>query len=233
MSAEEDVSTFLRTLTKPPQFKVLTALAEKPAQEFTKTEIANRSGIGRTTLYRIWEDLEKMKAITASRQVGAVTLYRLNPESPVVQSLLSIRDKLATIQIAVERIETLQHTKKSEKPQDQIPPAQSTLLKLLDIKATSSERAITEEALRLKEHERVILPSLVESGLIERNGKIYSLSPFGKITAESAARLWGHETRESIDETISSLKVALGIVSQEIKKASRDLSADKSTHQSE
>jgi Fe2+ or Zn2+ uptake regulation protein len=233
MSAEEDVSTFLRTLTKPPQFKVLTALAEKPAQEFTKTEIANRSGIGRTTLYRIWEDLEKMKAITASRQVGAVTLYRLNPESPVVQSLLLIRDKLATIQGAVERIETLQHAKKSEKPQDQIPPAQSTLLKLLDMKATSSERAITEEALRLKEHERVILPSLVESGLIERNGKMYSLSSLGKMTAESAARLWGHETRESIDETISSLKVALGIVSQEIKKASRDLSADKSTHQPE
>ena len=231
MSTEEDVSTFLQTLTRPPQFKVLTALAEKPAQEFTKTEIANRSGIGRTTLYRIWEDLEKMKAITASRQVGAVTLYRLNAESPVVQSLLSIREKLARIQDAVERIETLQHAAKAQTPKHETTPAQSVLLKLLDLKASSPDKAAPEEAMRLEEKEREILPSLVQSGLIERSGKMCSLSSLGKITAESAAKLSGHETKESISETISSLKVALGIVSQEIKKTSRELSRDKSTHQ--
>ena len=231
MPVDEDVSTFLRTLTKPPQFKVLTTLAEKPAQEFTKTEIASQSGIGRTTLYRVWEDLEKMKAITASRQVGAVTLYRLNPDSPVVQSLLSVREKLATIQNAVEKIEAFRDEKKNDRFRHQTPPAPSILLKLLDKKALTPKEAVTDEALELNEKESKVLQSLTESGLVEINDKKYSLSSLGKMTAEGASRLYGHGTEESINETISSLKVALGLVSQEIKKINRDLSAERSTRQ--
>jgi hypothetical protein len=228
---DEDVSTFLRTLTRPPQFKVLTTLAEKPAQEFTKTEIANQSGIGRTTLYRIWEDLEKMKAITASRQVGAVTLYRLNPDSPVVQSLLSVRERLATIQDAVEKIETFRNEKKNDRFRDHPPIAPSILLKLLDKKALTTREAVTDETLELSEKEKEVIQSLAESGLVEINDKKYNLSSLGKITAEGASRLYGHEKEESINETISSLKVALGLVSQEIKKINRDLSAEKRTRQ--
>jgi len=229
VSVEEDVSTFLKALTRPPQLKVLTSLAEKPAQEFTKTEIATRSGIGRTTLYRIWEDLERMKAITASRQIGAVTLYRLNTTSPVVQSLLSVKEKLAKIQDAVERIEELQKTEKTAREQfrDQVPAAPSILLRLLDMKASSPERAVSKDALGLREQETTILSNLVESGLVEKGKGTYSLTSLGRVTAEGAAKLWRREARESIDETISSLKVALGIVSQEIRKISRELSGEK------
>jgi len=229
VSVAEDVSTFLKTLTRPPQLKVLTSLAEKPAQEFTKTEIATRSGIGRTTLYRIWEDLEKMKAISASRQVGAVTLYRLNTTSPVVQSLLSVRERLAKIQDAVERIEELQKMEKitKERLRDQVPPGPSLLLKLLDMNASSPENAVSEKALGLKEHETTILSNLVESGLVERNNGTYSLTSLGKVSAEGAAKLWRRESRESMDEVISSLKVALGIVSQEMGKLNRELSREK------
>jgi len=229
VSVAEDVSTFLKTLTRPPQLKVLTSLAERPAQEFTKTEIATRSGIGRTTLYRIWEDLEKMKAISASRQVGAVTLYRLNTTSPIVQSLLSVRERLTKIQDAVERIEELQKTEKTtkERPRDQIPPGPSLLLRLLDINASSPEKAVSEKALGLKEHETTILSNLTESGLVERNNGTYSLTSLGKMAAEGAARLWRRESKESIDEVISSLRVALGIVSQEMGKLNSELSREK------
>jgi len=230
VSTNEEVSTFLETLTKPPQFKVLNALAEKPTQEFTKTELAARSGIGRTTLYRIWDDLEKMKAITASRQVGPVTLYRLNPTSPVVQSILSIRERLAQIQGAVEKIE-LQRLEKTKQTRTEIPPASAVLMKLLNMKALTSESAVTEKAMGLKEQEKTILRSLIDSGLVEIKNNLYNLSPLGKMTAENATRLWGNDTKEPINETISSLKVALGIVSQEIKKVSRDLSKGKGTRQ--
>ncbi len=229
MSVEEDVSTFMKALTKPPQLKVLTSLAEKPTQEFTKTEIATRSGIGRTTLYRIWEDLEKMKAISPSRQVGAVTLYRLNTTSPVVQSLLSVREKLAKIQDAVERIEGLQKMQETarEKFPDKVPSGPSVLLRFLDMNASSPERAVSEKALELKEHETVILSNLVESGLIEKGNGTYSLTSLGKMAAEGAVKLWRRESSESIDETISSLRVALGIVSQEMGKINRELSGEK------
>jgi len=229
MSVGEDVSTFLKTLTRPPQLKVLTSLAEKPAQEFTKTEIATRSGIGRTTLYRIWEDLEKMKAISASRQVGAVTLYRLNTTSPIVQSLLSVREKLTKIQDAVERIEELQKLRKASTEQlgDQIPPGPSVLLKFLDMNALVPERAVPEKALKLKEHEESILSNLIESGMVQKTDGTYSLTSLGKMAAEGAAKLWRHKPEESTDETISSLRVALGIVSQEIGKISQELSREK------
>jgi DNA-binding IclR family transcriptional regulator len=78
---------------------------EKPEEELTKTQIAQKAGIGRTTLYRVWEELEKMRALSASRQVGAVTLYRLNLESSTVQSVLTIKRRLAGLRTAVERIE--------------------------------------------------------------------------------------------------------------------------------
>ena len=229
MSVAEDVSTFLKTLTKPPQLKVLTSLAEKPAQEFTKTEIATRSGIGRTTLYRIWEDLEKMKAISPSRQVGAVTLYRLNTTSPIVQSLVSVRERLAKIQDAVEEIEELQKIQESSRgqPRDKVPSGPSILLKFLDMNASSPERAVSEGALGLDEHETAVLSNLVESGLIEKKGGTYNLTSLGKMTAEGAGKLWRRESRESVDETISSLRVALGIVSQEMGKINRELSREK------
>ena len=79
MSSGEDTAAFLEALTRSPQLKVLSVLVERPQEELTKTEIAQKAGIGRTTLYRVWDDLEKMKAIAPSRHVGAVTLYRLNP----------------------------------------------------------------------------------------------------------------------------------------------------------
>ena len=229
MSVAEDVSTFLKTLTKPPQLKVLTSLAEKPAQEFTKTEIATRSGIGRTTLYRIWEDLEKMKAISPSRHVGAVTLYRLNTTSPIVQSLVSVRERLAKIQDAVEEIEELQKIQESSRgqPRDKVPSGPSILLKFLDMNASSPERAVSEKGLGLDEHETAVLSNLAESGLIEKKEGTYNLTSLGKMTAEGAAKLWRRESRESVDETISSLRVALGIVSQEMGKINRELSRER------
>ena len=90
MASGEDTAAFLDALTRSPQLKVLSILVERPQDELTKTEIAQKAGIGRTTLYRVWEDLERMKAITPSRHVGAVTLYRLNPQSAIVQSLMNI-----------------------------------------------------------------------------------------------------------------------------------------------
>ena len=116
--AAEEATAFMEVLSKSPQFKVLTILAEKPHEELTKTEIAQRAKIGRTTLYRVWNDLERMKAISPSRHVGAVTLYRMNPQSPVVQSFLSITKSLTTVTDAVSRIEQLRKLEESAKSID-------------------------------------------------------------------------------------------------------------------
>ncbi|MEM3653552.1 MAG: helix-turn-helix domain-containing protein, partial [Candidatus Bathyarchaeia archaeon] len=101
----EETSTFIKALTKSPQLKVLSILVERPNEELTKSQIAQKAGIGRTTLYRVWEDLEKMKAIVPTKQVGAITLYRVNLESSIVQSVLNIKQQLNKVENALTKIE--------------------------------------------------------------------------------------------------------------------------------
>src|SRR5208337_1211587 len=141
--ATDETTAFMEVLSKSPQFKVLTILAERPQEELTKTEIAQRAKIGRTTLYRVWNDLERMKAISPSRHVGAVTLYRMNPQSPVVQSFLSITKSLTQITDAVAHIEQLRKLEESAKSEfgETVPPGPSVLMKLLKCSAISADHA--------------------------------------------------------------------------------------------
>ncbi|MFH0848176.1 MAG: hypothetical protein V1857_01570 [archaeon] len=227
MSIKDDVSAFLRAFTKPPQMKVLNSLAEKPEQEFTKTDIANTSGIGRTTLYRIWDDLEKMKAIAPSRKVGAVTLYRLNLESSVIQSLLSIRDRLEKIETAVDRLEDLrsieQHARTEFGPE--IPATPSLLLRLHDLGATTPAQAVPILDTEVAKLERSTIQALVSSGLIQEVDDKYCLTALGEVTAEGAADIWRRNQRQTFAETVSSLKVALDTVSGDIKKLGKQITS--------
>ncbi len=225
MSAKDDVSTFLRSFTKAPQIKVINSLADKPEYEFTKTDMASRSGIGRTTLYRIWDDLERMKAITPSRKVGAVTLFRLNLESPIVQSLLSIRDRLQVIETAVNKIEDLHNVEEQAKTEfgPEIPTSSSLLLKLLDLKATSPSRAVPLQKFVSEKQVDSTIQALLKSGLVQETDRKYSLTSLGILTAEGAAAIWRKDDRHTIGETLSSLKVALDAVSGDIKKLSKEL----------
>lgn len=227
MSIKDDVSAFLRAFTKPPQMKVLNSLAEKPQQEFTKTDIANTSGIGRTTLYRIWDDLEKMKAISPSRKVGAVTLYRLNLESSVIQSLLSIRDRLQKIEVAVDKLEDLRSVEQNARTEfgTEMPAAPSLLLRLHDVKATTPARAVPISEAQAEKLEGSTIQALVSSGLIRETDGKYCLTPLGVVTAEGAAEIWRKNQRQTFAETVSSLKVALDTVSSDIKKLSKEIAS--------
>src|SRR5208283_530679 len=166
--ATDETTAFMEVLSKSPQFKVLTILAERPQEELTKTEIAQRAKIGRTTLYRVWNDLERMRAISPSRHVGAVTLYRMNPQSPVVQSFLSITKSLTTITDAVARIEQLRKLEESAKSEfgGTVPPGPSTMIKLLNAKALTRETARPRSELHFTAHEGDTIKGMVSAGLI-------------------------------------------------------------------
>lgn len=200
--------------------KVLSVLAERPDEELTKTEIAQRAGIGRTTLYRVWEDLEKMKTITPSRQVGAVTLYRLNQDSTVVQSLLNITRGLATVSDAVGKIEEIRDLDRAAKSEfgGEMPSTTKILAKLEAARALSSETALAFSELKLGRDEKSVLESLVNADLVREASGRYHLTGLGAITARGAAKIWKPEERESLEQTLSSAKVALDLINQEIKK---------------
>jgi Fe2+ or Zn2+ uptake regulation protein len=218
--ATEEANAFMEALSKSPQLKVLTILAERPQEELTKTEIAQRAGIGRTTLYRVWNDLEKMKAIAPSRHVGAVTLYRMNPQSPVVQSFLNITKSLTTVTDAVARIEQLKRLEDSAKSEfgTTVPPGPSAMIKLLNANAVSADAAKPRNQLQLTQHEADALKALVNTGLVFETGGMFYLSQLGLQTAQGAARIWGAESSQSVDQAISTARVALNLINQEIRR---------------
>ena len=218
--AADEATAFMEVLSKSPQLKVLTILAQRPHEELTKTEIAQRAGIGRTTLYRVWNDLERMKAISPSRHVGAVTLYRMNPQSPVVQSFLSITKSLTTVTDAVARIEQLRKLEDSAKTEfgDALPPGPNVLIKLMKSNAISAESARKRNEFQFSQRENEALDGLVKAGLIFESGGSLYLSQLGTQTAQGATRIWGSESSQSLDQAISTARVALNLINQEIRR---------------
>ena len=161
-----------------------------------------------------------MKAVAPSRHVGAVTLYRMNSQSPVVQSFLNITRNLTTVTDAVARIEQLRKLQDSARAEfgDKTPAGPSVLVKLLEASAIAPESAKSKGELQLTSAEGEGLKGLISAGLVfEHSGKYY-LTQLGNQTAQGAARIWSTESSQSVDQAISTAKVALNLINQEIRR---------------
>ena len=87
-------SLFIEFMGDSPTIRVLDYLLAERDLDFSITDMAKNSGIGRTTLYRIWSDLIKNKIIESTRIIGKAKLYRLNKDNFVIKKLIEIDDKL-------------------------------------------------------------------------------------------------------------------------------------------
>jgi len=220
MSIEQETSTFLEALTKSPQLRVLSIMAERPEEELTKTQIAQMAGIGRTTLYRVWSDLQKMRVLSPSKQVGAVTLYKLNQESPIVQSVMGIKKRLESVTSAVRKIEEIRELEKLARETfgREMPIGPSVLVKLHEAGALAKRNSVDLEELKLSNEEKDSVSSLLQAGLLDKSDDRYCLTALGNVTARGAMQIWRLKERETIDQTLSSIKVALGMISEDIRK---------------
>ncbi|MDY6958593.1 MAG: winged helix-turn-helix domain-containing protein [Halobacteriota archaeon] len=98
-----------------PTIKMLDFLIDHKGYDYSKTEIAENSGIGWTTLNRHWDILEEWEFVIETRKIGRATLYKLNEENPVVKKLLAF-DKEATAFMSEKVAEgELSKAKKSDK----------------------------------------------------------------------------------------------------------------------
>lgn len=87
---EGDRSIFVEFFGGTPLFRVLDFLVENRGLDYSKTEIAKGSGIGWSTLYKIWDKLEDEGIVRKTRAYGNTKLYTLNTENPIVQKLIKI-----------------------------------------------------------------------------------------------------------------------------------------------
>ena len=85
---------FRKYIGDTPKIRVLEFLIEGRELDYSISDIAEGAGIGRTTLFRIWEDLIKFKIIKSTRIIGNAKLYKLNIENSFVKKLINIFDEI-------------------------------------------------------------------------------------------------------------------------------------------
>jgi len=90
----EEKSLFIDVMGDSPTIRVLDYLLTERTLDFSITDMAENSRIGRATLYRIWDGLTKNKIIVHTRDIGRAKLFKLNIENPVVKKLIEIDDML-------------------------------------------------------------------------------------------------------------------------------------------
>ncbi|MBI5881218.1 hypothetical protein HZB90_03745 [archaeon] len=88
-------SLFIEFMGDSPQIRVLDYLITEREIDFSITDIAENAGIGRATLYRLWDDLIKNKILIHTRDIGKAKLFKLNTSSPKIKKLIEIYDMLA------------------------------------------------------------------------------------------------------------------------------------------
>ncbi len=90
----EDKSLFIEFMGDSPTIRILDYLLTERDLDFSITDMAKNSAIGRSTLYRIWQDLIKNKIILPTRVIGKAKLYKLNKDNVVIKKLVEIDDML-------------------------------------------------------------------------------------------------------------------------------------------
>ncbi|MFA5992383.1 MAG: hypothetical protein WC796_01610 [Candidatus Pacearchaeota archaeon] len=85
---------FRKALGDNPKIRVLEFLIEGRELDYSISDIAEGAEIGRTTLFRIWDDLLSAKIIVFTRQIGNAQLYRLNLTNNLVKKLIEIFDEI-------------------------------------------------------------------------------------------------------------------------------------------
>ena len=90
----ETKSLFIEFMGDSPTIRVLDYLLTERDLDFSITDIAKNSGIGRATLYRIWDDLIKNKIIVQTRIIGKAKLYKLNKDNIIIKKIIEVDDTL-------------------------------------------------------------------------------------------------------------------------------------------
>ena len=85
---------FTRAVGNTPKIKVLEFLIEGREIEYSISDIAEGAGIGRTTLFRIWNDFVDLGIVKHTRDIGNAKLYKLNLSNPFVKKIADLFDTL-------------------------------------------------------------------------------------------------------------------------------------------
>lgn len=75
--------------------KVLDFFLENRFWDYTKTDVAQESGISRAQLYKFWNVLKEYNLVEETRKIGGTTLYKVNMDSPIMRYFEAISKDVA------------------------------------------------------------------------------------------------------------------------------------------
>ena len=84
----------IQVFDETPQIKVLEFLIEGRELDYSISDIAEGAGIGRTTLFRIWNDFVELGIVKHTRYIGNAKLFKLNLSNPFVKKIVDLFDSL-------------------------------------------------------------------------------------------------------------------------------------------
>ena len=85
---------FTKAIGNTPKIKVLEFLIEGRELDYSVSDIAEGAEIGRTTLFRIWDDFVDLGIVKPTRVIGNAKLYKLNLSNPFVRKMVDLFDTL-------------------------------------------------------------------------------------------------------------------------------------------
>ncbi|MCX6816239.1 MAG: hypothetical protein NT120_05330 [Candidatus Aenigmarchaeota archaeon] len=89
-------SIFVETFGETPTVKVLDFFLTFDSFDYSKSQIAEETGVSRITLDKIWQDLVNKKIIVKTRNIGRAEMYKLNKSNPFAIALINFSLKLAS-----------------------------------------------------------------------------------------------------------------------------------------
>ncbi|MBI2672694.1 hypothetical protein HYX19_00375 [Candidatus Woesearchaeota archaeon] len=85
---------FTKAIGTTPKIKLLEFLIEGRELDYSISDIAEGAGIGRTTMFRVWDDFIELGIVKNTRSIGNAKLYKLNMTNPFVRKMVDLFDTL-------------------------------------------------------------------------------------------------------------------------------------------
>jgi len=85
---------FTKAIGNTPKIKVLEFLIGGRELDYSISDIAEGAGIGRTTLFRLWNDFIELGVVKHTRDIGNAKLYKLNLSNPFAKKMVDLFDIL-------------------------------------------------------------------------------------------------------------------------------------------
>jgi hypothetical protein len=103
-----DKTLLIRYLGDTPQLRIIDFFLDNRS-DYSKKEILESTGMSKTTLYKVWPDLEQLEVVIPARKFGNTTLFKLNRDNVIVKQVISLDSSLS--KMTMESMSGSKHAK--------------------------------------------------------------------------------------------------------------------------